>query len=122
MDNVFKIEENSGVLDLISFNKLHIGIKRRILREIIKSMTGNIQNIGFIEFERIFDICKKNTGVFIYIKDLRIINSYDKLLFKFHKAEIKKPKIESLEFLPGESIDFNGNLQMKHLTIQFNKK
>lgn len=109
MDNVFKIEENSGVLDLISFNKLHIGIKRRILREIIKSMTGNIQNIGFIEFERIFDICKKNTGVFMYIKDLRIINSYDKLLFKFHKAEIKKPKIESLEFLPGESIDFNGN-------------
>ena len=72
MDNVFKIEENSGVLDLISFNKLHIGIKRRILREIIKSMTGNIQNIGFIEFERIFDICKKNTGVFMYIKDLHI--------------------------------------------------
>ena len=109
MDNVFKIEKNSGVLDLISFNKLHIAIKRRILREIIKSMKGNIQNIGFIEFERIFDICKKNTGVFTDIKDLRIINSYEKLLFKFHRDEIKKPKIESLEFLPGENIDFNGN-------------
>lgn len=59
------IEENIGkqiVLDLKSFNKQEIVIKKRLILHTINTLQGNSQGIGKIHIEDIIKLCGNNLG------------------------------------------------------------
>lgn len=72
LDNVTKqkykeilVEENIGtqiVLDLKTFNKQDLVIKKRLILHTINRLQGNAQGLGKIHIEDIIKLCEKNLG------------------------------------------------------------
>ncbi len=78
------IDENkdSITINAAIFQKYHIAIRRRIVRSIIKKLTGSLKGIESVHVEQVLQLCENGrTGAEIHLPGrLKALKSYDHLI------------------------------------------
>lgn len=105
-DIILEFSENQIIIDRLKFTNLHLAIKRRIARNIIKNLKGNLMGIENINIEKIIKLseCGNNGSSINLPSSIIVIKSYNQLRFrKDYKLE-KENIMERIINFPDEII------------------
>lgn len=98
---LIKEEDDTITIDLQKFNKKHLAIRRRIVRNIFQRIKPSSQGLSFVHVENIIKIAqnKKGRQEFSLPERITVEKTYDRLIFRSRKKTIKKPSDTNEEFL-----------------------
>ncbi|WP_432404938.1 tRNA lysidine(34) synthetase TilS [Wukongibacter sp. M2B1] len=97
-DIAISSNSNNYSLDLKKFSKLHISMKKRVLRKVVNEVKGNLKNIGLKHIESIIKLANRNSvGSKIDLPGHIIVElGYNSIDIK--TEEILEEKIKNLDF------------------------
>ncbi len=100
-----------STVDLQKMDTLHTAIKKRVIRNMIKEVSGSLENISSQHIDSIIELCSKKDGGRRRIDlpgELEAIKTYSKLmirpLLKGYKKDTLDPEKEYLVNYPGETL------------------
>ena len=89
IDELFSRNEDEYFIDVDRFNELHISIKRRVIRNLVLLVSGNLNDLSFgLISELLTMFSRKTHGSMILWNDIEFKISYKKLII--NKSNCKK--------------------------------
>jgi tRNA(Ile)-lysidine synthase len=113
------------IIDIDKFSSFPLAMKRRIIRNAILKLSGNLSGIEFKHIERIIGVTARNTGKIITLPGFVVKKDYNHLILTGKYETYIKPGIYSKELnVPGETrSDFLGvkvNISLTHMSCNMN--
>lgn len=110
LDKVILVKDKDKfIIDLMKFNDLHLGIKRRIVRKIYRELKSESQGLSFIHVENVIKVAEKEAGAkkINLPQNIVVKKNYTSLLFinDIEPIETEKKKNQDILWnLPGKIV------------------
>ncbi|NLY21295.1 MAG: tRNA lysidine(34) synthetase TilS [Tissierellia bacterium] len=97
-NKIVNVVDGNIYIDIEPFSKLHIAIKRRVIRIALEQIVSTLEGNSYEQIEDVVSLSEKQTGKRIdNIKGVSVIIEYDKMVLKNNTVENKKSIDKTLE-------------------------
>ncbi|HHV29553.1 tRNA lysidine(34) synthetase TilS [Acetivibrio mesophilus] len=119
-----KSDDGEILLDLSVLKECHIAAQRRVLRNSIKKVKGNIKGIAIIHIDSIIDLIENGaTGSMLHLPDgVRAVKSYETLKIYLNGCEEEDLSFDKELNIPGATIinEINGKMEAYVIDVSTN--
>ena len=103
---LIEADKDSITIDAGIFNNCHIAVKRRIIRNAVKNLTGSLKGIESVHIEKVLQLWEKGrTGAEIHLPgELKALKSYNHLIIGTAVNDVKTKPFCSEINIPGVTL------------------